>query len=222
MTSSIIHCDIFLDFFLSSVVNIILYSFLLFSSYFPCFPILFIGALALMDSRRELLLTTPRALDSPSGELFFRSPVMDAHQPSLFTRTLGDLPDTHVPCRNQVLTALFLCFNILFCVCWFCLWNVMIRLVIKLLIYSVIDSWSDCLSLSMLWLRIISSKYYLLLFNLLNYSSYCMYMFHFHYLTLSLSIPTLSAQASSQLSSLRSSWTVTTTSREPLRSRRRS
>ena len=63
---------------------------------------LMIGAPVLMDSRREPLPTTPRAPDSPSGELFSRSPLMDAHLLYPSRRMPGDLPDTPVPSRNQV------------------------------------------------------------------------------------------------------------------------
>ena len=60
------------------------------------------GAPVLMASRSALLPTTLRALDSPSGEPFFRSHPMDAHLPSHSRRTPGDLPDTPVPFRSQV------------------------------------------------------------------------------------------------------------------------
>jgi hypothetical protein len=60
------------------------------------------GAPVLMASRSALLPTTPRALDSPSGEPFFRLHPMDAHLPSPSRRTPGGLPDTPVPCRSQV------------------------------------------------------------------------------------------------------------------------
>lgn len=55
-----------------------------------------------MALKREPLLTTPKVLDSPSGEQYFRSPLMDAHLPYLFKKMLGDLLDTLVPYRNQV------------------------------------------------------------------------------------------------------------------------
>ena len=60
------------------------------------------GALVLTASRSALLLTTPKALDSPSGEPSFRSLLMAAHLPSHSRRTPGDLLDTLVPCRSQV------------------------------------------------------------------------------------------------------------------------
>ena len=62
-----------------------------------------IGAPVLTDSKSALLPTTHRAPDSLSGELFCRSPLMDAPLPSLSRRTHGDLPDTHAPCRSQVM-----------------------------------------------------------------------------------------------------------------------
>ena len=60
------------------------------------------GAPVLMASRREPPPTTPRAPDSPSGELFSRSPLMDAHLLYPSRRMPGDLPDTPVPSRSQV------------------------------------------------------------------------------------------------------------------------
>jgi hypothetical protein len=65
------------------------------------------GALVLTDSRSAPLLTTPRALDSPSGEQSYRSPLTDALPPFLSRRTHGALPDTPVPSRSQVRFVLF-------------------------------------------------------------------------------------------------------------------
>ena len=60
------------------------------------------GALVLTVSRSVPPLTTPRALDSPSGEPYSRSQPMAAHPPYHSMRTHGDSLDMLVPYRNQV------------------------------------------------------------------------------------------------------------------------
>ena len=150
------------------------------------------GAPVLMASRREPPPTTPRAPDSPSGELFSRSLPTDALPLSPFRRMPGVLLDTHVPSRSQVREMNF---------------NINLSMIKNCSVWThhspAIISYDD--------------RFY---FSVTLNSILRKMMILTHGLSIILST-FFTTQALCPLSSLRSSWTVTTTSRELLKFRRK-